>query len=196
MTWEERTRGLAGTSPVERQVYHPTPPIHGVAVVTLARAFPDADTGASIREVARLKDGLHEELSEAGFPLSVRQINVTVIPPGVAVGLHVHPEQREAWFVVPGFGRLTAYLVDLRPSSPTQGVVSRVVLGYRDTLLGIPEGVLHGYHNTSRQEAVLLYLTSHHFVADHESPSFQEGRVHPQVLPPHLAKLLPPHMRP
>ncbi len=196
MSWESRVRGLAGEAEVARQIYHPAPPIHGAVSLVLHRVFPDADTGGSIRELARLREGVHEEIGQAGFSLEVKQVNITIVQPGCAVGLHVHPEQREAWFVVPGFGRLTAFMVDLRPDSPTRGSLATVVLGYRDTLLGIPEGVLHGYHNTTRREAVLVYLTSHFFVADPDSPQFQEGRVWPRDLPPHLATRLPAHMRP
>ncbi|MBN1425945.1 dTDP-4-dehydrorhamnose 3,5-epimerase family protein [Candidatus Fermentibacteria bacterium] len=196
MTWSDRVRGLAGESEVTRQVYATGARVDGAAVVTLARVFPDPENGGSFREVARLSGCVHEELARAGFNLEVKQINLSVVQPGCAVGLHVHPEQREAWYVLPGFGRLTAFMVDLRAQSPTCGTMNKVVLGYRDTLLGIPQGVLHGYHNTTGQDAVLLYLTSHHFEADPESSSYQEGRLKPADLPPELAAQLPPHMRP
>jgi len=196
VVWEERVRGLAGDGEVARQIYPTSGRIEGAVVVNLARVFPDPENGGSIRELARLDGTVHEELARAGFVLELRQINVTIVQPGCAVGLHVHPDQREAWFVVPGLGRLTAFMVDLRPHSPTWGTLSRVVMGYRDTLLGIPQGVLHGYHNPTRQEAVLIYLTSHHFEADAASPDFQEGRVAPAALPPDIAAHLPPHMRP
>lgn len=196
VTWLERVRGLAGDKEVSRQVYSARVRVDGAAVVNLARVFPDPENGGTFREIARLSDTVHEELTQAGFRLEVRQINLTVVQPGCAVGLHVHPEQREAWFVLPGFGRLTAFMVDLRPHSSTRGAIDKVVLGYRDTLLGIPQGVLHGYHNTTRQEAILIYLASHHFQADPESPLFQEGRLRPADLPLELAAQLPPHMRP
>ena len=196
MAWEERVHGLAGEGIVTRQIYASAGLIDGAVVLNIARAFPDPENGGSIREIARLDGVAHVELARAGFDLEIRQINVTVVQPGCAVGLHVHPEQREAWFVLPGFGRLTAYAVDLRPESPTRGTVNRVVLGYRDTLMGIPQGVLHGYHNATEREAVLIYLTSHHFDADPESLAFQEGRVRPSDLPAEMGAQLPPHMRP
>lgn len=196
MSWEERVRGLAGDGEVTRQIYAASCRIEGAVEVNLGRVFPDADNGGSIRELARLNGIVHEELASAGFSLEVRQVNITVVQPGCAVGLHVHPDQREAWYVLPGFGRLTAYMVDLRPASPTRGALRKVAMGYRDTVLGIPHGVLHGYHNPTRREAILVYLTSHHFEADPASGAFQEGRVLPASLPPHLAAQLPAHMHP
>jgi dTDP-4-dehydrorhamnose 3,5-epimerase-like enzyme len=172
------------------------PRIHGVVSVTLERAFPDPENGGSIRELVRLEKSVATELLAAGFTLEVKQINITVVQPGVAVGLHVHPEQREAWFAVPGFGHLTAYLVDMRTDSPTRGSLNRVVLGFRDTLVAIPEGVLHGYHNATPQPAVLVYLVSHCFDSDSSSRTFQEGRLKPDDLPEQLSSQLPQHMKP
>jgi dTDP-4-dehydrorhamnose 3,5-epimerase-like enzyme len=196
VVWEERVRGLAGEGEVTRQCYTTSGRIDGTVVVHLARVFPDPENGGSIREIARLDGAVHRELASAGFVLELKQINVTIVQPGCAVGLHVHPDQREAWFVLPGRGRLTAFMVDFRPHSPTRNTMSRVVLGYQDTLLGIPQGVLHGYHNPTRQEAILIYLTSHHFEADPASPGFQEGRVAPADLPLEIASHLPPNMKP
>ncbi len=197
MSWDERVEGLAGNgASIYRQEYGGSPAIEGSVVHTLTRTFPDPDHGGSFRELARLEDSIHTELAEAGFQLSVRQINVSVVQPGVAVGLHVHPDQRETWFVVPGFGRLTAYLVDLRHGSSTKGMLNKIPLGYRDTLVGIPEGILHGYWNPSHLPAVLVYLTSHVFTPEIDSPHYQEGRLRLSDLPTEIASRLPPHMEP
>jgi dTDP-4-dehydrorhamnose 3,5-epimerase-like enzyme len=197
LSWDKRVASLSNeTATVYRQHYVTSPRIHGVVAKPLERAFPDAENGGSIRELARLEGSVHQELRQAGFDLTVKQINITVVQPGSAVGLHVHPEQREAWFVVPGLGQLTAYLVDMRSLSPTRGSVNKIVLGFRDTILGIPEGVLHGYHNPTTQPAVLVYLVSHFFDPDPESPAFQEGRLERKDLPDQLARQLPDHMKP
>lgn len=197
MSWDERVASLGGeTATVYRQQYASSPRIQGVVALALERAFPDAENGGSIRELARLENSIHKELLAAGFKLAVNQINITVVQSGIAVGLHVHPEQREAWFVVPGFGQLTAYLVDMRSDSTTRGSLNKVVLGFRDTLLAIPEGVLHGYHNATTQPAALVYLVSHFFDADPESPTFQEGRLKHEDLPEQLSVQLPEHMKP
>ena len=197
MKWNERVAGLGGDhGDIFQQQYGGRQKIAGSVVHTLKRAFPDPEHGGSIRELARLDNCLHLELAEVGFELTVRQINVTIVQPGVAVGLHVHPDQREAWFVVPYGGSLTAYLIDLRDDSPTRGGLNMISLGYRDTIIGIPEGVLHGYWNPTSRPAVLIYLTSHHFSADTESSMFQEGRFHPAGLPEDLKSKLPPHMEP
>ena len=197
MSWDKRVAGLGGESAaVYRQHYVSPPRIQGVVALALERAFPDPENGGSIRELARLENSLHKELHAAGFTLPVKQMNITVVQPGIAVGLHVHPDQREAWFVIPGFGQLTAYLVDMRSDSSTRGSLNKVVLGFRDTILAIPEGVLHGYHNATMQPAALVYLVSHFFDSDPESPGFQEGRLEYKDLPEQLADQLPKHMRP
>jgi len=195
--WKERVAGLGGEpGDIFQQHYVGKPKIFGSVVHILKRAFSDPEHGGSIRELARLEDCLHVELAETGFELTVKQINVTIVQPGVAVGLHVHPDQREAWFAVPCGGSLTAYLIDMRDESPTKGTLNMVSLGYRDTIVGIPEGVLHGYWNPTHLPATLIYLTSHHFSADTDSPGFQEGRLHPADLPEDLRSKLPSNMEP
>jgi len=195
--WKDRVAGLGREhGDIFQQKYGGGQKIDGSVVHTLKRVFPDPEHGGSIRELARLEDCLHLELAESGFDLTVKQINVTIVQPGVAVGLHVHPDQREAWFVVPCGGSLTAYMVDLRDNSPTKEALNLVTLGYQDTIVGIPEGVLHGYWNPTPQPAILIYLTSHHFSIDTDSPTFQEGRMHPSDLPENLRSKLPSHMEP
>ncbi len=196
MSWNERVRGFAGEGSVYRESYTGSPRIEGTAIITLERVFPDPGNAGSFRELARFEQSVHLELRSAGFELDVRQVNITVVQPGAAVGLHVHPEQREAWFVVPGFGCLTAFLVDMRSASSTKGVLNKLLLGYRDTMVGIPEGVLHGYFNSTATPAVLVYLVSHHFDSNPDSETFQEGRVSHLTLPEELTSQFPSQMKP
>jgi dTDP-4-dehydrorhamnose 3,5-epimerase len=72
------------------------------------------------------------------------QWNVTWSEPGVMRGVHVHPRHNDYLIVLEGHA--TVALRDLRPASPTSGLVSTFSLrGDARVGLTIPCGVAHGF---------------------------------------------------
>jgi dTDP-4-dehydrorhamnose 3,5-epimerase len=138
------------------QTYERGPVIKGVAFHDLRRCVDDS--GALI-EITRLTGGttrLHP-----GF--EVRQVNYSVLEPGVIKAFHLHLSQSEMWFVPPDAEALVG-LVDARLESPTRGASMRFVLGAgQPRLLFLPPGVAHGISNPGLRTCPLLYLADREF---------------------------------
>jgi dTDP-4-dehydrorhamnose 3,5-epimerase len=160
------------TPPAKRafqtQSYAPAPGIDGVELVELRR---HADDGGSMTELTRLHDGVADGL--AGF--TVRQVNFSEVEGGVIKAFHLHTRQTDVWYVPPS-DRMLVVLLDVRQTSPTQGVRMRVVLGNGGSrLLRIPPGVAHGVRNLADRVGRIIYLTDQHFSA--EPSACDEGRL-------------------
>lgn len=88
------------------------------------------------------------------------QVNCSFSRAGVVRGLHYHLRQVDYWYLAAG--RITAVLVDLRPSSRGFRRVERLELsGEEPRGLWIPRGVAHGY--AAREPSSLVYLVSRYF---------------------------------
>jgi dTDP-4-dehydrorhamnose 3,5-epimerase len=122
------------------QSYHPTRPIDGVNIVTLARHHDD---GGSVTELVRLSEGRPAGLGD----FTVRQINYSEVAPGAIKAFHLHARQTDVWFVPPS-DRMLLVLFDVRDGSATEGGRMRLMLGDgASRLVLIPPGVAHGVRN-------------------------------------------------
>lgn len=142
-----------------RQEYGKKAPIAGVQVLDLKRFVDD---GGDFQELGRL-DEKGELLALPGF--KVRQVNYSVMHPGVVKAWHLHHKQEDVWFVPPQH-RVLVGLLDCRDDSATKGQTMRLVLGDgRSQLLHIPRGVAHGACNLTGSDAVIVYMVNQQFSA-------------------------------
>src|SRR5260370_42164542 len=151
------------------QDYRAQPAIQGVEIVDLKRF---GDDGGSFIGLGRLeKGGVHAAVP--GF--ECKQINYSETDPGVIKACHVHRRQTDVWFVPPG-DKMLLVIVDVRAGSPTEKVVSRLVLGEGAArLVRIPPGVAHGVKNLAAAPGRLIYFVDTHF--DPAPQAFRAGPV-------------------
>jgi dTDP-4-dehydrorhamnose 3,5-epimerase len=156
------------TALFKHQDYGKKTPIEGVAVQPLRRF---AEHGGSMTELARFAAGAPAAFE--GFALA--QLNYSTIEPSVIKAFHVHQRQTDVWFV-PAEDRVLLVLIDVRAGSPTEKVVTKLVLGDGQALLvRIPPGVAHGCKNLGTRTARIVYMTDLHFSA--EPATTDEGRL-------------------
>lgn len=149
------------------QTYGGDPPVDGVAVIPLRRFHDD---GGALTELLR-PESMPAELR--GFRL--RQINYSVLEPGVVKAFHVHLRQTDVWFVPPE-DRVLLVAHDVRKGSSTEGGTLRTMLGNGESrLVRIPPGVAHGCRNLGAAPARLIYLTDLEF--DPAPERCDEGRL-------------------
>ena len=141
------------------QEYGKRPPIEGVVVHTLRRFNED---GGSMTELSRFTAGV-----PAAFPgFTLAQINYSILQPGVIKAFHVHHRQTDIWFVPPE-DRVLLVLVDAREGSPSEKVVTKIMLGDGQSILvRIPPGIAHGCRNLGTGPARIIYMTDVHFSPD------------------------------
>lgn len=117
----------------------------GLATVS---GLPDLPDGVLVRPLVEHRDprGAFSEVFRQEWATAIVPVqwNMTRSQPGVLRGVHVHPRHHD--YVIVLEGHATAALRDLRPASPTSGLVATFSLR-GDTLLGvtIPCGVAHGF---------------------------------------------------
>lgn len=147
------------TLPINKQNYSVNPRIAGVKIVDL-QIFAD-DSGYFV-ELARLtKTALHQFSDFA-----LRQLNFSTMDPGAIKAWHLHYEQDDIWFVLPGDTLLVA-LKDIRKNSKTKNELMRIVAGRgKAQLIFIPRGVAHGAANLWQQSAKVLYFVNQQFTTD------------------------------
>jgi dTDP-4-dehydrorhamnose 3,5-epimerase len=150
------------------QDYGKRPPIDGVTVTALRRSVED---GGSMTELARFASGI-----PAAFPgFTLAQINYSTIEPQVVKAFHLHHRQTDIWFVPPE-DRIVLVLVDVRAGSPTEKIVTKMLLGDgQSSLVRIPPGVAHGCRNVGAKPARVIYMTDVPFSA--EAGVTDEGRL-------------------
>ncbi len=85
---------------------------------------------------------------------------------------HWHKKQWDYWDIVTGNARVV--LVDLRPDSPTCGVIQALQLGeHSPRMVAIPPLVAHGYQVLGLQDVILNYYVTEPY--DPANPD--EGRI-------------------
>jgi len=147
---------------VTTQDYSPNTTIDGVHFIDL-KMF--TDDGGSFMELLRLDNGL--TLSEEGFEL--RQINHSIVDPGLVKAWHLHFQQDEMWYIPPA-NKVLLGLYDVRDDSPTKGESMRIALGdHKTRLLYIPHGVAHGVANITLERQQIIYFSSQHFNPEDEN---------------------------
>lgn len=145
------------------QEYGKRTPIDGVVVHALRRF---GDDGGAMTELSRFAGGV-----PAAFPgFTLAQLNYSVLQPKVLKAFHLHHRQTDIWFVPPE-DRVVLVLVDVREGSPTEKIVTKIMLGDGQSILvRIPPGVAHGCRNLGDAPARIIYMTDVHF-----SPEPGEG---------------------
>jgi dTDP-4-dehydrorhamnose 3,5-epimerase len=144
------------------QSYAPQEKIQDVHVVD---CIIHDDDGGSFAELCRL-----DLAGILNFPIHFRpkQINISLIQPGVIKAFHLHPTQTDCW-MVPPTDRLLLVLHDLRPNSKTYFQQMRFMLGSgKMRWVVIPPGVAHGVRNLGRHTGTLLYMVDQWFSPDPE----------------------------
>ncbi|MDH3606326.1 MAG: dTDP-4-dehydrorhamnose 3,5-epimerase family protein [Acidimicrobiia bacterium] len=87
--------------------------------------------------------------------------------PGKIKAWAIHRNHDDRYAVL--FGELLVVMYDVRPESPTHGMVSELVLSeYRRGLLTIPVGVWHGTQNIGTTDAAVVNFPTEPY--DHEHP--------------------------
>jgi dTDP-4-dehydrorhamnose 3,5-epimerase len=142
--------------------------IDGVQWVELKRFNDD---GGSMTELGRLEGGVHQQL--AGFV--ARQINYSTMEPLAIKAFHLHKRQTDVWYVPPS-DKILLVLADVRKGSPSEGLVTRHVLGDGNSrLVRIPPGVAHGCRNLRpATPSVIVYFVDVQFSVGAEC---DEGRL-------------------
>src|SRR5580700_11078142 len=80
-------------------------------------------------------------------------------PPELIKAFHWHKKQWDYWDIVLGNARVV--LVDLRPDSPTSGVVQTLILGENaPRMVAIPPLVAHGYQVLGLADVQLVYYVT------------------------------------
>jgi len=93
-------------------------------------------------------------------------------PPELIKAFHWHRRQWDYWDVAQGNARVV--LVDLRPDSPTCGVIQSLILGDNaPRMVAIPPLVAHGYQVLDLRDVILTYyVTEPYYPSDPD-----EGRL-------------------
>ena len=141
----------------QKQDYSKRRSIAGVEFVELKRFNDD---GGAMTELGRLDEGVHRQLP--GFV--VRQVNYSVVEPLAIKAFHLHERQTDVWYVPPS-DKILLVLADVRAGSPTEGVITRTVLGDGNSrLVRIPPGVAHGCRNLRpASPSVIVYFVDVQF---------------------------------
>jgi dTDP-4-dehydrorhamnose 3,5-epimerase len=142
------------------QDYTKKPTIEGVQLITLQMFVDD---GGALAEVARFDENGNLKLIPE---FKVQQITFSQMLPGVIKAFHLHYNQEDVWFILPG-DRLLIGMFDCRKDSPTYRHQMRFVLGAgRAQILYIPRGVAHGLANPYDKTANMIYLVNQCFSAE------------------------------
>ncbi len=89
------------------------------------------------------------------------------IRPGRVKGWGLHKKHEDRYFLLAGEMEVVMY--DVRPDSPTCGLLSRVVLSnYDRRLMNIPAGVWHADHNIGQTDVVVVNFPTIQY--DHSQP--------------------------
>lgn len=89
------------------------------------------------------------------------------VRPGMAKGWGMHKEHEDRYFILEG--EMLVVLFDDRPSSPTSGMVSEIVLSeHRRRLMNIPTGVWHADRNIGAKDVRVVNFPTTQYA--HESP--------------------------
>lgn len=117
-----------------------------IAGVEVKRLTPHADDRGQLTELLRRDDPIFEGFGQCYYSVSY---------PGVIRGWHYHKKQTDYFACL--LGMIKAPLYDLRPDSPTHGVVNEFFLGEDSRImLKIPVGVLHGFKNIGVTPCLLV----------------------------------------
>ncbi|MGH7721337.1 MAG: dTDP-4-dehydrorhamnose 3,5-epimerase family protein [Candidatus Dormibacteria bacterium] len=148
--------------------------IHDVRVKTFVKHADQR--GFFIEQLKRgdVDDAGHPFIDDAPFAQMSRSLVYARggNPPELIKAFHWHRRQWDYWDIVVGNARVV--LVDLRPDSPTAGVIQTLILGENSPrMVGIPPLVAHGYQCLGMENVHLVYYVTEPYDRDHPD----EGRL-------------------
>ena len=147
-----------------KQDYASKPKIDGIKFIDIPYF---TDDGGAFCEL--LKKGDTGFFAEHFFDFELKQVNWSIIEPGLIKAGHLHKNQEDIWFVPPT-DKVLVGLMDLRENSATVGVKMRFVLGAGHArLLYIPRGVAHGCANPYPRPMTVLYMVNKIWTSDPET---------------------------
>lgn len=127
--------------------------------VRLRDATTHVDDRGTVCEMFDPRWGWHDEPIVFTYMFTLR--------PGMVKGWGMHLEHEDRYFIM--FGDIEVVMYDARPDSPTNGMVSKVVMSeLRRQLLCIPTGVWHANHNIGHKDVVVVNFPTRPY--DHENP--------------------------
>ena len=135
--------------------------------------------GVKIKQLKVIPDerGRVMEMLRSDDELFVKfgQVYYTTAYPGIVKGWHYHKKQIDNFVVVKGMMKVVLY--DRREDSSTKGEINEFFMGdHNPILLQIPIGVLHGFKCISKNEAMVINITTEPY--NRENPD--EYRVDPK----------------
>jgi dTDP-4-dehydrorhamnose 3,5-epimerase len=134
--------------------------IEGVQLTNLQMFVDD---GGALAELVRFDDQGNLQLIPE---FKVKQATFSQVLPTVIKAFHLHYNQEDVWFILPG-DRLLVGLFDARKDSPTYKTQMRFVMGAgRAQTLYIPRGVAHGMANPYDKPANMIYFVNQCFNAE------------------------------
>jgi dTDP-4-dehydrorhamnose 3,5-epimerase len=117
------------------------------------------DARGSVTELFDVRWGWHPDPLLFAYTFTVR--------PGVVKGWGLHKQHEDRYVLLQG--ELELVLYDVRPNSPTVGLLSRIILTERDRrIINIPPLVWHADYNIGSQDALVLNFPTMPY--DHADP--------------------------
>ena len=115
--------------------------------VTFHEVSTQVDERGEVCEHFDLRWGWHEDPLVFVYSFTIR--------PGIIKGWGLHKKHEDRYFIL--FGDVEVVLYDVRPDSPTNGMVSKVVLSERRRrLMNIPANVWHADRNIGNKDSVII----------------------------------------
>lgn len=140
-----------------------TPNGESIAKLPFGVSFHDLVTHVDERgEVCELLDprwGWHKDPIVFVYSFMIR--------PGMIKGWGLHKKHEDRYCIF--FGDLEVVLYDVRPDSPTQGMVSKIILSERRRqLMNIPANIWHADRNIGSKDVLVINFPTIQY--DHSSP--------------------------
>jgi len=124
--------------------------------VEIVQALKHKDKRGWLAEIFRSDEIARENIPAMGY--------VSVTRPGVSRGPHEHSKQTDVFGFI-GPGDFMVSLWDNRKKSPTYGRKQVVNVGAKNpVIMTVPPGVVHGYRNISRVDAMAFNFPNRLFM--------------------------------
>ena len=140
-----------------------TPDGESIQQIPFGVTFHDLPTQVDERgEICELFDprwGWHMDPLVFAYSFTIR--------PGVIKGWGLHKKHEDRYCIY--YGSMDVVLYDVRPDSPTKGLVSKIILSqYRRRLMNIPAGIWHADRNIGDTDVVVINFPTIQY--DHADP--------------------------
>ena len=129
---------------------------HGM---TVRKAITHVDARGSVCEMFDPRWSWH--------PDPIRFVYMYTLRPGMVKGWGLHKLHEDRYFLQLGDMEIVMY--DVRPDSPTRGLLSSIVLSeYDRKLVNIPPGIWHANRNIGNKDALVVNFPTQPY--DHANP--------------------------